>query len=70
LKDFTKKVQKANSDVTKEDKALAHELERSNIDGKQITEVATKLDKAIRALRAKLIAVGSEMGVQGVENSP
>jgi hypothetical protein len=70
LKDFTKKLQKANSDVTKEDKALAHELERSNIDGKQITEVATKLDKAIRALRAKQIAVGSEMGVQGVENSP
>jgi hypothetical protein len=39
LKDQTKKLDKANADVSKQSKALTQELERSQFDGKKIANV-------------------------------
>ena len=64
LKDFIKKLGKANSDVTKEVNALSRELERSKIDGKQIADIVKRLDKALSDFQAKQVAVGTEMGIQ------
>jgi len=64
LKEVTKKLGKANSDVTKQSKALNRDLERSRTDGPQISGVAEKLDKALSDLQARQLAIGSEMGIQ------
>jgi len=69
LKDVTKKLGKANSDVTKQGKALTRGLGHSGIDGKHIAGVAEKLDKALRDFQAKQLAVGTEMGIQGERRS-
>jgi hypothetical protein len=45
LKKITKKLDKANSDVTKRSKALTSDLERSRIARQQISGVAERLDK-------------------------
>jgi hypothetical protein len=64
LKEVTKKLAKANSDVTKQSKALTRDLERSRIVGQQISGGAEKLDKALSDLQARQLAIGSEMGIQ------
>jgi hypothetical protein len=64
LKEVTKKLGKANSDVTRRNKALARDLERSRIAGRQISGVAEKLDNALSDLQARQLAIGSEMGIQ------
>jgi hypothetical protein len=64
LKDFTKKLGKAASDVTKENKALGRELEHSKVDRKQIAEVAKRLDKALSDFQTHQVAIGNEMGIQ------
>jgi hypothetical protein len=69
LKNVTKKLGKADSDVTKQSKALTRGLGHSGIDGKQIAGVVEKLDKALSDFQTKQLAVGSEMGIQG-EGSP
>jgi hypothetical protein len=51
LKEVTKRLDKANSDVTKRSKALTRDLERSRIAGQQISGVAEKLDKALSDLQ-------------------
>jgi len=66
LKDLRKKLGKANSEVTKENQALARELERKQVSGKQIAEVAKRLDRALREFQATQNAMGSEMGIQGI----
>lgn len=66
LKEFTKKLGKASSDVTKENKALNRQLERSKVNGRQIAEVARKLDKALSDFQTRQAAVGTEMGIQGI----
>jgi hypothetical protein len=69
LKEVTKKLDKANSDVTKRSKALTRDLERSRIDRQQIVSgVAKKLDKALSDLQARQLAIGKEMGI-GSEGS-
>jgi hypothetical protein len=70
LKDLTKKLGKANSDVTKRSKALTRNLERSRIAGEQISGVAERLDKALSDFQARQLAIGSEMGIQSEGNSP
>jgi hypothetical protein len=65
LKDVTRKLGKANSDVTKRNKALTRDLERSPIAGRQISGVAESLDKALSGLQARQLAMGNEMGIQG-----
>jgi hypothetical protein len=69
LKEVAKKLGKANSDVTKRNKALTRDLERSRIAGHQISGVAEKLDKALIDFQARQLAIGSEMGIQSEENS-
>jgi len=66
LKDLRKKLGKANSDVTKENKALARELERTKVRGKQIAAVARRLDKALIEFQTRQNALGSEMGILGI----
>jgi len=65
LKDVTRKLGKANSDVTKRNKGLTRDLERSPIAGRQISGVAESLDKALSSLQARQLAIGNEMGIQG-----
>ena len=66
LKELRKKLAKANSEVTKESKALAHELERTKVSGKQIAGVARRLDKALAEFKSSQNAVGTEMGIEGM----
>jgi hypothetical protein len=69
LKEVTKKLSKANSDVTKESKDLTREVERSQITGKQISGIAEKLDVALSDLQARQLAIGNEMGIQSEAGS-
>jgi len=69
LKEITKKLGKANSDVTKRSKALTRDLERSRIAGQQISGAAEELDKALSDLQARQFAIGSEMGIQSEGSS-
>jgi hypothetical protein len=64
LKDVTKKLGKANSDVTKRNKVLTRDLERSRIAGRKISGVAEGLDQALSSLQAQQLAIGNEMGIQ------
>jgi hypothetical protein len=66
LKELTKKLSRANTELTKENKALSKELERSKVSGKQIAEIAKKLDKALSDFQSKQVAVGTEMGIHGI----
>jgi len=69
LKEITKKLDKANSDVTKRSKALTRDLERSRIAGQQISGVAKKLDKALSDFQTRQLAIGNEMGIQSEDSS-
>jgi hypothetical protein len=69
LKKITKKLDKANSDVTKRSKALTSDLERSRIARQQISGVAQRLDKALNDVQARQLAIGSEMGIQSEGSS-
>lgn len=68
LKVLTKKLSKANSDVSKQSKALAQELGRSKIDNKRIAPVVDKLDKALTGFQAEQFEIGKEMGIQPEEH--
>jgi hypothetical protein len=70
LKEITKKLGKANSDVTKGSKALTRDLERPPIAGQQLSGVAQKLDKALSDLQARQLAIAKEMGIQSEGSSP
>ena len=70
LKPQINKLSKADSDVSKQSKALAQELERSQIDDKKLAAVTEKLDKALTGFRTVLIDIGKEMGIQPEEHSP
>ena len=70
LKPQIKKLGKADSDVSKQSKALAKELERSQIDDKKLAAVTEKLDKSLTGFRTELIDLGKEMGIQPEEHSP
>jgi hypothetical protein len=69
LKEVTKKLDRANSDVAGRSKALIRDLERSPIAGQQYTGIAEKLDKAFSDLQARQLAVGTEMGIQSEGSS-
>jgi hypothetical protein len=69
LKPQIKKLSKADSDVSKQSKALAKELERSQIDDKNLVAVTEKLDKALTGFRTELVDLGKEMGIQPEEHS-
>lgn len=69
LKDATKKLKKSHSELTKQSKALTRGLERPGTDGKQIVNVAEKLDRALGDLQTRQLAIGHQMGIQGEESS-
>jgi hypothetical protein len=69
LRNVTKKLGKANSDVTKQSKALSLGLGHSGINGKQIGGVVEKLDKALGDFQTQQLAVGTEMGIQSSGSS-
>jgi hypothetical protein len=69
LKDVTKKLAKANSDVTKQSKVFNRERGHSGGDGKQIAGAVEKLDKALSDFQTRQLAVGIEMGIEGEGSS-
>jgi hypothetical protein len=69
LKHLTKKLSKADSDVSKQSKALAKELGRSEIDSKQTANTVQKLDKALTGFQTEQIDIGKEMGIPPAEIS-
>ena len=66
LKDFTKKLGKAVSEVTKENKGLDEQVKRSAIDPRQLADIAGRLEKALSDLQTQQHNLASEMGVPGV----
>jgi hypothetical protein len=66
LKAVTKKLGKANAEITKQSKALNQRLgqSRSKIDGKQIADIAEKLNNALDDFQTEQTALGTEMGIQ------
>ena len=69
LKTITKKLSKADSDVSKQSKTLTQELERSKMDSKRIASVVEKLDKALTGFQADQLDIGNAMGIQPEEHS-
>jgi hypothetical protein len=69
LKPLVKKLSKADSDVSKQSKALAQELEQSEIDRKKITGIVERMDKALTGFQTEQLDVGKEMGIQVGEHS-
>ncbi|MGC1438525.1 MAG: hypothetical protein WA847_21710, partial [Terriglobales bacterium] len=70
LKPKIKKLGKADSDVSKQSKVLAQELERSQINDKKLVAVTEKLGQALTGFRRELIDLGKDMGIQPEEHSP
>ena len=65
LKNLTKKLGKANSEITKQTKALSrHTAAKSGVDAKEIKGTAGELDKALEDLQTRQSAIGKEMGIQ------
>lgn len=62
LKNLTKKLEKAKSEMSKESKALNPAA--GNSDAKQIAGAAEKLDKALGDFATAQDAIASEMGIQ------
>lgn len=60
LKEITKKLNKSDSELTKQGRTLT---QGSRITGPQISGVAEKLDKALSDFQARQLAIGSEMGI-------
>jgi hypothetical protein len=69
LKPQTKKLAKADADISKQGKALAHESEQRPIDNKKIAGLVEKLDNALGAFQADQTDIGKEMGIQSGEHT-
>lgn len=69
LKPVIKKLTKADSDVSKQSKALTQELGRSKIGDQKIASIAEKLDKALTNFQSEQLDIGKEMGIQPEGNS-
>jgi hypothetical protein len=69
LKPLIKKLSKADADVSKQSKALAQELERSESSGKKLASVVGKLDTALTGFQTEQLDIGKEMGIPSPEHS-
>jgi chromosome segregation ATPase len=69
LKPLIKKLSKADSDVSKQGKALTQELERLEFEGKKINTVVQKLDTALASFQSEQLNIGKEMGIEPEGNS-
>jgi hypothetical protein len=64
LKKLVKKLSKAESAVSKQQKALGLEIERSNADPKRVAGEADSLEKALTEFQSSQINLAHEMGIQ------
>jgi len=69
LKPQTKKLAKADADISKQSKALAHESEQRPIDTKKIAGLVEKLDNALSTFQSEQTDIGKEMGIQSEEHT-
>ncbi len=69
LKPQTKRLAKADADISKQSKALAHESERRPIDNKKISGLVEKLDNALSTFQSEQTDIGKEMGIQSEEHT-
>jgi len=69
LKPLIKKLSKADSDVSKQSKALTQELGRLKMNDKKIANVVEKLDNVLTGFQAEQLEIGKEMGIQPEEHS-
>jgi len=63
LKDHTKKLSKAETEVTKEGKNLDEAMKRSAIDPKELAGVAGRVEKVLTDLQSQQQVLADEMGV-------
>lgn len=64
LKELTKKLEKADSDVGKQWKELERQLAGAKSEGEGIAGAADKLEKALEEFQSQQIGLGKEMGIQ------
>lgn len=64
LKELTKKLEKADSEVAKQKKALDQQLARATSDAGVMASSADKLEKALTEFQAQQLSLAKEMGIQ------
>lgn len=64
LKELTKKLEKADSDVAKQWQELERQLNGAKANNAGIAGTADKLEKALEEFKNQQMSVGSEMGIQ------
>ncbi len=64
LKELTKKLEKADSEVAKQRKALDQQVGRSKTDSAGIAGTADKLEKALEEFQSQQLGLAKEMGIQ------
>lgn len=64
LKPLIKKLSKADVDISKNSKALSQQFERSEINGKKVSAMVQKLDRALTDFQTEQISIGNQMGIQ------
>jgi hypothetical protein len=64
LKELTKKLDKADSEVTKQRKALDQRLGLPHGDDEGVASMADKMEKALAEFQAQQLSLGKEMGIQ------
>ena len=69
MKDITKKVVKADSELEKQSETLPHIAQTAKLESEQISASAAGLDKALTAFQSEQLALGAEMGILLATNS-
>ncbi len=64
LKELTKKLDKADSEITKQKKALDQRLGLPQGDDEGVASLADKMEKALAEFQAQQLSLGKEMGIQ------
>jgi len=64
LKPLIKKLSKADVDISKNSKALSQKFERSEINGKKVSAIVQKLDRALTDFQTEQTSIGNQMGIQ------
>jgi hypothetical protein len=63
LKEFTKKLEKADSEVAKHRKMLDQQVGQAKTESAAISSTADKLEKALEEFQAQQLSLGKEMGI-------
>ena len=64
LKELTKKLDKADSEITKQKKALDQHLGLPQGDDEGVASLADKMEKALAEFQAQQLSLANEMGIQ------